>query len=280
MSLARALNCGEDFEQVAYELGLQLADQNVRYAEVMLSAAQYYYRGVDLGEVVQGAAAGFARANQERGVRINLALDYGRQFGVETAWKILEIAVRQQPYTLVGWSIGGDELNYPPEPFADIYAAARQAGLHVMAHAGEVVGPASVWGAVQALGAERIGHGIRSVDDPALLMYLRDRQVALDVCPSSNVYTGAVPALAAHPLRQLFDAGVCVTLNTDDPTFFQTTLNDEYRLAVRQFDFDADDLTTLALNGVSAAFLPPAEKHALHQQFQQETADLRAQLGL
>lgn len=280
MALARSLIYGEDFEQIAYELGLHLAEQNVRYAEVMISAAQYYQRGLDMDEVVQGAAAGFARAVREGGPRVNLAFDYGRQFGVDLAWQVLECAVRNIPSGVIAWSIGGDEVNHPPEPFAEVYAAGRRAGLHLMAHAGEVVGPPSVWGAVQALGAERLGHGIRSVDDPELLVYLREQRVTLDVCPTSNIRTGAVPSAAAHPLRRLFDAGVPITLNTDDPTFFNTTINDEYRLAARLFGFGADELATLALNSARAAFLPDTERLALQRQLEETIAALRAELGL
>jgi adenosine deaminase len=275
MVLARSLKRGEDFELLAYELGKHLADQNVRYAEVMISAFQYYSRGVDLDEVVQGTAAGFDLAQRERGTRVQIAFDYGRQFGVETAWKVLEIAVRNRRHGLVAWSIGGDEVNYPPELFTDVFAAARKAGLHLMAHAGEVVGPPSVWGAVNALGCERVGHGIRSVEDPALLEHLQVRGIVLDISPSSNVRTGAVASIEAHPLRQLFDAGVHVTLNTDDPTFFSTTLNDEYRLAARVFGFNADELTALALNGVRAAFLPEQERQALLVEFEREMQALR-----
>lgn len=149
-----------------------------------------------------------------------------------------------------------------------------------MAHAGEVVGPASVWGAVDALGAERIGHGVRSVGDPALLAHLRERGVVLDVCPTSNLRTGAVASLAEHPIRRLFDAGVTVTVNTDDPTFFATTLNDEYRLVASAFDFNAGELATLALNAARATFLPPAEQAVLVGQMQAEIMQLRSDLGI
>lgn len=280
MALARALRHGRDFEQVAYGLGEHLLSQNVRYAEVMLSPAQYFRRGVDLDEVVQGTAAGFARAQRDFGVQTRLAFDYGRQFGVEMAWQILEVAVRNMPYGLVAWSIGGDELNNPPEPFAEVFAAARRAGLHTMAHAGEVVGAASVWGAVDALGAERLGHGIRSVDDPELLGYLRERRVVLDICPTSNVRTGAVASLAAHPLRRLYDAGVRVTINSDDPIFFATTMIDEYRLAARSFGFDANDLCRVTLDSVWATFLPPREQAELAAGFEREIGALRAEIGI
>ncbi len=275
MVLARSLKRGEDFELLAYELGHHLADQNVRYAEVMVSAFQYYNRGIDLGEVVQGAMAGFNQAERERGTRVRLAFDYGRQFGVETAWKVLDLAVANMRYGLVAWSIGGDEVNYPPELFAEVFAAARRAGLHVMAHAGEVVGPPSVWGAVDTLGCERIGHGIRSVDDPALLAHLRARNVVLDVSPSSNVCTGAVASIEAHPLPQLVAAGLPVTINTDDPTFFKTTLNDEYRLVASKFGFDADTIAQFVLNSVRATFLPEEERTALLASVEAELEQLR-----
>lgn len=280
MALARALVRGEDFEQIAYELGVHLAEQNVRYAEVMLSPSQHSNRGVDLDEAVQGAAAGFARANVERGVRVNLAFDYGRQFGCDEAWPLLDIAIRNQRHGMVAWSIGGDELHFPPEPYAEVFAAAKQAGLHLMAHAGEVVGAQSVRGAVEALQAERIGHGIHSIEDPSLLELLRERGVVLDVCPTSNLRTGAVARIDDHPLRRLFDAGVTVTINTDDPTFFSTTLNDEYRLAARTFGFNAGELETLALNAAQATFLPLEERAALVAGMKRDISVLRGELGL
>jgi adenosine deaminase len=280
MVLARSLTTGRDFEQVAYELGEDLAEQHVRYAEVMISPVQYHRRALDLDEVVQGAASGFARATRKYGVRFGLVFDYGRQFGVELAWRLLEHAVRNMPYGVVGWSIGGDEINHPPEPFAGVFAAARRAGLQVMAHAGEVVGPASVWGAIDALGVRRVGHGIRSIDDPELLAALRTRNIVLDICPTSNVRTGAVSGLGTHPLRRLFDAGVPLTINTDDPVFFNTTLCNEYRLATRLFGFTADDLTRIVLTGAHAAFLPETDRLALAHELEEEIADLRTELGV
>ncbi len=280
MALARALVHRQDFEQAAYELGAQLAAQNIRYAEVMISPVQYLRRELDLDEVVQGAAGGFARARQDYGVQTALAFDFGRQFGVDLAWRVLEIAVRNMPAGVVAWSIGGDEPQQPPEPFAEVYAAARQAGLRLMAHAGEVVGPQSVWGAVEVLGAERVGHGIRSVDDPALLEHLRERRVMLDVCPTSNLRTGAAPRLEDHPLRRLYDAGVRISINTDDPVFFGTTMCDELRLAARSFGMDADDLTAVMLDSVDGSFLPEDEKRAMRREFEEEIRALRSELNV
>lgn len=280
MLMARALCDGRDFEEVAYELGLHLASQSVRYAEVMISPVQHYRRGLNLDEVVQGTMAGFARVAHDVGVQMVLVFDYGRQFGVELAWEILDIAIRNRANGLVGWSIGGDELAQPPEPFEQIFRTARTAGLRLMAHAGEVVGPESVWGAVDTLGVERLGHGIRSIDDQALLAHLEERRVVLDVCPTSNVCTGAVPSLAAHPLRRLYDAGVRITINTDDPIFFHTTMNAEYMLAAHRFGFSAAELADLSLKTVDAAFLPEPERQTLAARFAQEIHVLRAEYGV
>jgi adenosine deaminase len=275
MLLARSLQYGEDFEDIAYELGQSLAEQHVCYAEVMISPAQYVLRGLDLDELVQGAAAGFARNYRESGTRVGLVFDYGRQYGIEMGWQILESAIRNRHNGVIAWSIGGDELNFPPEPFADIYSAARREGLHTMAHAGEVVGASSVWGALQNLSCERIGHGIRSIDDPELLHYLRQHEITLDISISSNVRTKAVASVDTHPIRQLYDAGLLLTLNTDDPVFFNTDLNNEYRLAARHFGFDAEQLSQFVYNAIHGSFLPKDAKVDLHSQVEQQIMQLR-----
>jgi adenosine deaminase len=280
MNLARALVRGEDFERLAYELALDAAEQHIIYSEVMLSPMQHLPRGVSLVEALEGMAAGFERAERETGVQARSGLDYGRQYGVERAWQVLDVALEARRYGLVAWSIGGQEVGNPPEPFAEVFAAAAAAGLGLMAHAGEVVGPQSVWGAVDALKCARIGHGVRSIADPALVQHLRRRGVTLDVCPSSNLYTGAVPDLADHPLRSLYDAGVAVTINTDDPTFFHTTLTNEYRLAAQLWGFGAEELSHTVLAAARATFLPPAQREALVSRVEAELAALRAELGV
>lgn len=143
-----------------------------------------------------------------------------------------------------------------------------------------MVGPSSVWGAVDALQAERLGHGIRSIDDPLLLAHLQRCGVTLDVCPSSNLYTGAAVSWDEHPLRQLYDSGVAVTINSDDPTFFHTTITEEYRKSVQHFGFTGDDLCKLVRNSVMAAFLPKETRHSLWERMEGELQSLRWELGV
>lgn len=280
MAMARAIVRGADFARLAYELGMDLAAQSVRYAEVMISPMQHIRRGMDLYEAIAGTAEGFAQVERETGTQVRIALDHGRQYGPDLAWQVLDVARKAQPLGVVGWSIGGNEIGYPPEPFAEVFTAARAAGLGLMAHAGEVVGPASVWGAIDQLGVSRLGHGIRSIDDPHLLRTLAERGIVLDVCPSSNLRTGAVASWAEHPLRQLYDAGVTVTINSDDPTFFHTTITEEYRRVVQHFGFGVDDLVKMVHNAAAASFLPPHARVALCAQIDSEIAALRHELGV
>ncbi|MGC8798941.1 MAG: adenosine deaminase [Chloroflexus aggregans] len=280
MALAATIVSGEDFELLAFELGMQLAAQRVVYAEVMLSPMQHVRRGVDLVETLAGTAAGFARAAQYGGPRVGLVLDYGRQYGAAAAWPILETAIACRSYGVVGWSIGGNEIGHPPEEFIDLFTAARTAGLGVMAHAGEVVGPTSVWGAIDVLAVSRIGHGIRSVNDPLLMQTLTERQIVLDVCPSSNVRTKAVPTWSSHPLRRLYDNGVLVTINSDDPTFFETTISEEFRRAVTYLGFTADEFCQITRTAAQAAFLPIDERAALITTVEHHLQTLRTELGV
>jgi adenosine deaminase len=168
---------------------------------------------------------------------------------------------RDQGIVAVG--LGGREAAFPAEDFAEVYTEAARRGFRRTAHAGETAGPGSVAAALEQLGAERVGHGVRAVEDPALVARLARDGVALEVCPTSNVRTGVVPGYAAHPLRRLFDAGVRVTVNSDDPTFFGTTLLDELELCVTALGFAPAELGTMAEHAARAAFLPPEARDRL-----------------
>ncbi len=165
----------------------------------------------------------------------------------------------------VSFGLGGPDGRYPRETYRPAFALAHGLGLHSVPHAGETTSAADVWRAIDALGAERIGHGIRAVDDPRLLDVLADRGIVLQICPTSNVRTGAVTTLAAHPLRRLLDAGVRVTLSSDDPAMFRTSITGEYLTAATTLGLSRDELADIARTGIEAAFLPAEAKRELGQ---------------
>ena len=246
-----------------------LADQNVRYAEVTLSA------GVVLGKkqpleavfeaVVQAAAEAEARAplRGKPRVRLQWILDAVRQFGADHARDVLRYASRYRPMGVVAFGIGGDEARGPAELFPDVYREALDQGLHVTAHAGESCGPESIRQAVELLGAERIGHGLTAAQDPSVLALLRERQVPVEVCLSSNVSTGVLSSLEEHPLRKFLDNHLVVTLNSDDPAMFGTSLTQEFLLAAEKFSLARSQLVRFMENAARAAFLSEGDKQRL-----------------
>lgn len=240
----RQLRTPEHYGLIARRLLERLHSQNVTYAEVNLSAGVVLWKEQDFNGMFETLKAE-ADASP---VEVRWIFDAVRQFGAEAAMRVAELAVERKDEGVVGFGIGGDEAAGPCGWFCDVFTFARENGLALVPHAGETVGPESVWAALNQ-GADRIGHGIRAVEDPELLRELRDRDVPLEVCITSNVCTGSVPSLDAHPVRQLFDAGVPITLNTDDPALFRTTLANEYRVAAEHFGFTENELRTIAENG-------------------------------
>ena len=257
----------EDFALITRELGATLATQNVRYAEVTFTPYQHSRRGIDIAQVFAGLEQGREDALATHGIDLRWCTDvpgeYGPQAADETVRMVLDAREDGRLDGVVSFGLGGPEIGVPREPFADAFATARAAGLHSAPHAGETDGPASIWGAVRALQADRIGHGVRCLEDPELVAHLRDRQIPLEVCPTSNVRLGVVDDLASHPLPQLMDAGLAVTLNSDDPPMFGTTLTDEYLHALGPLGLRPSDLVGLTKAGVHAAFMPEEEKAAL-----------------
>ncbi len=252
----------EDMTRIAEGVARNLAAQNVRYAEVFFSPSDQHERwGLEEVRVAEAIRAGLARVPA---VRVGLIVDTVRDDGPAVALRTLDgIGEAARDLGVIGLGMGGSEHPFPPEPFAPVYARARALGLHTTAHAGEAAGPESVWGALRALGAERIGHGTRAAEDPALVDYLAAQQVPLEMCPLSNVSTRVVPDLAHHPIRRYVDAGLLVTVSTDDPTMFGNTLAGEYRGLASELGFTNDGIRALILAAVEASWLSPAEKDAL-----------------
>lgn len=247
--ITRHLREPEDYALAARRLVERLERENVRYAEITHSAGIVFWRGQD-PEAVFEAIRLAARSSK---VEVRWILDAVRQFGVEHVAQVAEFAAAHVKDGVVAFGIGGDEARGPARDFAEVYREARKRGLRLTAHAGETEGPESVWAALE-IGAERIGHGIRAVEDPVLMEHLARRQIPLEICISSNVATGAVNRLEEHPVRRLHEAGVPVTLNTDDPALFRTSLSAEYELAARAFGFSEEELAQVARNAFRFAF--------------------------
>ena len=247
-----------DVELLTYEFGADLARQGVRYVETMVTAMGAARRGLTPEAMLDAMNRGRARARADHGLEMRWIVDVNRSLPeAERAYwadQALELAIGGRDAGVVAFGLSGPEPGNPPEPFAPWFERARAAGLHSVPHAGELAGPESVWGAVRALHAERIAHGVRAVEDPALVAHLAERRIALDVCPTSNVCLGVVPSLAAHPLRRLHESGVPVTVNSDCPPMFGSTLTDEVALLHGPLGLDAAAAREIVANGARFGF--------------------------
>ena len=275
-AIANCLQTHDDYSLIAFEFGAKMARQNIHYAEVTFTPhTNVVNTGLPFAQILAALNEGRRRAEEEFDVRFRWVLDIVRD-DPKSRHQVAEWAASAADDGVVGFGLGGTEKGHPPEWFADAYAVAREAGLHSVPHAGEVAGPESVWGAIRALGAERIGHGVRSVEDPLLVDYLREHQIPLEVCPTSNVCLGVYASYEEHPIRWLWDNGVYVTVNSDDPPMFNTDLVGEYQALADHLGFEAADLERLSLNALEASFLPEATKTELAQAFRSEFEELRA----
>lgn len=259
IAVSRLVRSGEDIAALVEGSARDLAAQNVRYAEMTITPFTQLRAGIAYPEIVEGLDEGRARARR-LGVDFAWVYDMPGEDGQEAAEATVALLDLPAPNGLVGFGLGGPEVGVDRRSYAWAFDRARAIGLHSVPHAGEADGPASVRAALDALGADRIGHGVRSVEDPELLRRLVDDQVPLEVCPSSNVCTGVYPTLADHSLPTLLAAGAFVSINTDDPPMFSTTLNDEYRRIATAFDLDVATIAQLMRNGVTASFMHESAK--------------------
>jgi len=264
-AITERLLTADDYELITWRMTQALAAQGVVHAEVYVSVGVvYYWRRIEFEPLFAGMERARLRAERELGITIFWIFDAVRHFGVEEAARVFHKAaeMRREYGSIIGIGIGGDERRTGAEPFRELYAEARNAGLRLTAHAGETVGPEGIWGALN-IGAERIGHGLSAQYDAELTEVLAERQVPIEICITSNVRTGSCASLPEHPVRRYFDSGLMITLNSDDPTLFGSDLSGEYQLAEREFQFTPEQLRELASNSIEASFLPPARKVAL-----------------
>jgi aminodeoxyfutalosine deaminase len=226
-----ALQSAEDFQQVVVDYAEEAAGHGAVYLEAIFSPAERVRRGVGWDEIFSGYCDGAQEARELHGVEVRLTPDIFRGATLGEAEAVVRHSANYRERGVVGVGLGGLEAQYPPAAYAPAFELARELGLGSVPHAGEHAGPESIRGALDALGADRIRHGIRAVEDPELLAELAERGIVLDVCPISNVRTGAVPSLEEHPLPRLVEAGVRCSVSTDDPAMFDTDLTREYQAA-------------------------------------------------
>jgi aminodeoxyfutalosine deaminase len=267
-AVSERLRTPEDYELITYKMAEQLAHQGIVHAEVYVAVGVIYFWGrSEFEPLFTGMESARIRAEQDFGISMYWIFDAVRHFGTEPAARVFHKAAemkRAYP-SIIGIGIGGDERKGPAELFRDLYSEARDAGLRLTVHAGEAVGPESIWGALN-IGAERLGHALTAIHDPELMRVLAERQVPVEISMTSNLRTGCCARLLDHPVRQYFDSGLMVTLNSDDPAMFGSSLEEEFLLAHNEFGFTQEHLRELASNSFEASFLPPEQKvRWLHQ---------------
>lgn len=252
-----------DFTFVAREIARDFARQNIRYAEAHFSPTVFRQR-LTPAPIAQALRAGFDAVPS---VDVRLIAELGRNLGPDGAMRTLDQVAELRTLKIAGIGLGGFEPQFPNELFAPVYERARQLGFRTTAHAGESAGAASIWGAIRALRVDRVGHATRAVEDPELVAHLARQRIPLELCPLSNVRTGVVRAIASHPLRRYFDAGIPVSLNTDDPLFFGNSLVDELAAARQVHGFTRDDIRRVVVSALDASWLEPAAKAKLLAEF-------------
>ena len=257
------LRTPDDLWTLTHDVARDLATQNVRYVELTCTPFTSMAVGISAEAYVEAIEDARRRAEADFGLQMRWIFDIPGESGVPAADVTLDVATRLQPDGLIGFGLGGPEVGVPRPQFKPHFDAARAAGLHSVPHAGESTGPQTIIDALDDLGAERIGHGIAAAQDPALMRRLAEEQIVLEVCPTSNVCTRSVPSLAEHPLATLVAAGVPVTINSDDPPMFATTLNHEYQVAADLLGLDAHGVADLARAAVHGSFAPQQVKDAV-----------------
>ncbi|WP_398980752.1 adenosine deaminase [Streptomyces sp. I05A-00742] len=272
LSVVDLIRDAEDIRLLTYEVARDMARQNIRYAELTVTPFSSVRRGIPDVAFVEAIEDARKAAESELGVVLRWCFDIPGEAGLEAAEETARIACDLRPDGLVSFGLGGPEIGVPRPQFKPYFDRAVAAGLRSVPHAGETTGPQTIWDALTALRAERIGHGTSATQDPRLLAHLAEHRIPLEVCPTSNLATRAVTDIDRHPVREMVAAGVLVTINSDDPPMFGTDLNNEYAVAARLLELDARGVADLAKNAVEASFLDAAGKAKLAAEIDAYTA--------
>lgn len=268
MTVSGCLRAAEDIELIAREFLTGQAEQNIVYSEVTFTPHNQYMNN-RLGFREQLDAVNRARtwAEKELGVRMGMIIDIPRHIAPEEGEVIADWAIEGYGNGVIAFGLGGPETGNPPEKFQTAFDKVKRAGIPCILHAGEVEGPISIWKALQVADSQRIGHGVRAIEDPELITHLRKRQIPLEVCPTSNIRLKVFPSLATHSLPRLMEEGLYITINSDDPPMFNTTLTNEYIVGHKSFNWEQDTIEQLVLNAVNATLLPENEREIMHREF-------------
>lgn len=259
-----------DFEEIAYQVFRDLSTQNVKYVEAHYAPGGYVEHGHSIRGITEYLIAGKERAYRDFGIRGELIVDLIRAHGPEKGLYYLNEVTPYLGKGIIGIGLGGPEHDFPADPYVDVYQEARRRGFRLTAHAGEAAGAESIRAAIEKLGVERIGHGLRAYEDADLLALLKERRIPLEICVVSNVKTGVCPSIADHPIREYFEKGLLVTVNSDDPAMFETSINHEYDVLVQELGFTASDLQHVNMNSIEASFLPEEEKQDMREVFEED----------
>lgn len=266
----------DDVELVVYEFLKNQAAQNIRYTEgTWTPYTHVIQKDLSFEDQIGAIERARLRARDEWGVELGIVIDLSRGgTGYEESLMIAEWAASAKDRGVVAFGIGGMETGYPASLFEDAFAYAKEHGLASVPHAGEVVGPESIWDALKTAQPDRIYHGVRAIEDPELVAHLREKQIPLDICPTSNICLGVVPDMQSHMLPRLVEEGLYITINSDDPPMFGTTLTHEFQEIARVFGYDAAMIQQFVMNGVEAALLPQPAKDQMRADFLAEFAML------
>jgi len=265
------------FEQITYEMLENCAKSNVHYVEASFSPRDHLPRGLTFDGMSESINKGIQRAKRDFGIETNIRVDIVRNSSYDEGMEILDL-IEKKPDNILTVDLGGKESGWPPSRFAEHYKRATAMGLHRVAHAGEAAGPESIWDAIHSLDVERIGHGVTARQDPDLVEYLKNERIAIEMCPVSNLRTGVVSSIQEHPIREYYDKGLLVTVNSDDPSLFHTSMNNEYIQLHEHLNFSVEELYQISLNGIETAFIDDGMMAKLKEKFEGEFRDIESQL--
>ena len=254
------------YETITYEMLQNQHSCNVKHVECIFSAYDHMHRGLDFSDMVDYINRGIRRAERDFAVTCNIRVDVVRDYGPEIALMLLD-EIKTNGDNIVAIDTGGMEDGIPPRTYAEVYETAREQGLRLVAHQGEAAGVDYVWGCIEHLKPERIGHGVVAAMDSKLLSEIAKQGISIETCPMSNLRTGAVKSLKSHPIRRFMEAGIKVSVNTDDPPMFGTDMNTEYLILHRELGFTAEELYQIGLDSIETSFIDETEKARLRKEF-------------